>query len=110
MIAACAFATGLVWRGDQPYRIKAAGLLALSLLATPYAYIYDATLLATAIAFPLAHWLERGLDRVQATALLCASFLVLTFPAWGKPTGLLATLLIVALLWREARRGRGGLA
>lgn len=103
--ALAAVATAFAWRNPGlSYRLKAASLLALALIATPYAYVYDAPLLMAAIAFPLAQWIERGFDRAQVAALLLASVLVLAFPLLGKPTGFLATVLILALLWREARK------
>lgn len=57
-----ATAAGVValWRAPVDARLKAAGLAAGALLATPYGYDYDLVLLAVPIAFLALHGLERG--------------------------------------------------
>jgi alpha-1,2-mannosyltransferase len=62
-----------IWRGRASYRLKAAALLTGTLLSTPYVLDYDLIVLGMALAFLVAHGLERG------------------FHAWEKP--------VLALAW-----------
>jgi hypothetical protein len=60
--SALAVVAGIValWRSPASYEIKAAGLAAGALLATPYIYTYDLVVLAVAVAFLLRLALQRG--------------------------------------------------
>lgn len=91
----------LLWHSRMPFALKAAALCAVTLLATPYAYIYDFPLLALAIAFLYRH---RTFDDREAATLLCAAVLIAIFPWVDAPVGLAATLLVTSLVSRRARK------
>ena len=50
----------IVWRGHTDHRLKLAGLIVASLLATPYAVDYDMTMLGPALAALASLGVERG--------------------------------------------------
>lgn len=99
--ALMALGLALMWRGRFPFALKAAALCAATLLATPYAYIYDFPLLALAIAFLYRH---RAFDNREAATVLCAAALIASFPWLDAPVGLAATLLVASLVSRRARK------
>jgi len=104
-VAAGVALTGL-WRSKADFRLKAAGLLTASLLATPYCMDYDLLLLAPAVAFLAELARERGFRPYEA------SFLALTFIApiatrnVAKltliPLGLLVTIGLFIVILRHA--------
>lgn len=106
---AALMAVGLIviWRSRMPFALKASALCAATLLATPYAYIYDFPLLAVAMAFLYRH---RSFDTREAITLLIAAGLVAIFPWANAPVGLAATLLVASLVSRRGRKllGAGG--
>src|SRR5262249_43431105 len=51
LTAMLAGAVIVLWRSAAPFALKAAALVAATLLATPYVYIYDFPILAVAITF-----------------------------------------------------------
>jgi Glycosyltransferase family 87 len=61
-----------IWRGRASYRLKAAALLTGTLLSTPYVLDYDLIVLGMALAFLVAHGLERGFHRWEKTVLALA--------------------------------------
>ncbi|HSC60198.1 MAG TPA: glycosyltransferase family 87 protein [Rhizomicrobium sp.] len=91
----------MIWRNRMPYSLKAAALCAATLLATPYAYIYDFPLLALAIAFLYRH---HPFDGHETVVLLCAAVLIAVFPLVEAPVGLSATLLVASLVSRRGRK------
>jgi hypothetical protein len=58
-----------LWRSAAPYPLKAAALCLATILATPYNFDYDMTVLAPAIAFIAADGLARGFGPWEKTAL-----------------------------------------
>ena len=66
---ATAAGTVALWRSSASQGAKAAGLLAGSLLVTPYALDYDLMLLAPALAFLVRDATELGFRRGEATIL-----------------------------------------
>jgi alpha-1,2-mannosyltransferase len=102
-------AVTLLWRSTADYRVKSAVAILATLLTTPYCLDYDMTALCPAIAFFVAHGLEKGFSPFEKTALvLCfiaplfarpiATFLPL-------PIGVAAMLALLMLtLWNEWRR------
>ena len=56
-IGSIAAAIGIVWlwRSRAPFDLKAAALAAATLVATPYVYMYDVTVLAVAVGFLLRY-------------------------------------------------------
>jgi hypothetical protein len=96
-----ALGVSVMWRSRLPYALKAAALCSATLLATPYAYIYDLPLLAVAMAFLYRH---RPFNSYEAAVLFAASLLIAAFPWVGAPLGLAATLLVTSLVSRRARK------
>ncbi|HSM95739.1 MAG TPA: glycosyltransferase family 87 protein [Rhizomicrobium sp.] len=96
-----ALGIAFMWRSRMPYSLKAAALCAATLLATPYAYIYDFPLLALAIAFLYRH---RPFDDREAAILFSVTGLIAIFPWFDAPVGLAATLLVASLVSRRGRK------
>ena len=87
-----------LWRSRAPFDLKAAALAAATLIATPYVYMYDVTVLAVAVAFLLRFALERGLTAAETCGLAAGGALILVFPYVKTQTGLAAVLIVLALI------------
>jgi hypothetical protein len=102
-IAALAVALAWLWRSEASYRLKAAALPLVALLATPYSLDYDLVVLAPAIAFLAVEGLERGFRDWEKTALALLWFMPLiartlaeqTLIPLGVPTMALVFLLVL---------------
>ncbi len=94
-----------MWRSDKPYAIKAAVLLTVTGLISPYVFIYDLALLLIAQAFLIRHLLDRDGHLSGGTwlALLCLSLLIWSYAVVTWPAGLAATMLLGAMLALAAR-------
>ncbi|HTT84228.1 MAG TPA: glycosyltransferase family 87 protein [Rhizomicrobium sp.] len=99
---ACVVAVASLWREQYAFSLKAAGLIALAPLVTPYAFIYDFPLLSIALA-----WLYRDapFNRTEALlisfAVVCTGLFVLhTYSAAGP----LACLAVAAIVLRRCQR------
>jgi len=105
--AALASAAGvsIIWRRPVPFELKAAALAVGSLLITPYVYVYDLTILALPMAFLICLGLRTGFYPKEPAALVAASACILLFPLAGIPTGLLAILVVAALILRRVSVG-----
>lgn len=94
-----------LWRSDAALPLKAAALLAGTLIATPYLLDYDLMVTAPAIAFLVAHGLERGFLPYEKTALVfCWIAPLLARGAaqfFGLPLGLLALVILFAFACRR---------
>jgi hypothetical protein len=103
-VSALAVVAGIValWRSPASYEIKAAGLAAGALLATPYIYIYDLVVLAVAVAFLLRLALRRGFSAVDVGALGAAGLLILSFPYVQTQVGLAAVIVVAGLVVERA--------
>ncbi len=96
-----------LWRSAADFRLKAATLLAASLLATPQVFDYDMAILAPALAFAVAYGLDKGFGTFERTGLA----LVWIAPLLARPLasvaflplGLVAVLLLFVGLVRRAR-------
>ncbi len=109
--AALLLAILIVWRSRADARLKAAALLAASLVATPQVFDYDCVVLGPALAFALSYGLEEGFGSFEKTGLA----LVWAAPLLARPlasaaclpVGLLANLLflmgIVRRAWQASR-------
>jgi arabinofuranan 3-O-arabinosyltransferase len=104
LMAACAAAVAWLWRARVCFDIKAAALAAAALLATPYLYIYDFTVLAVAVAFLLRMGLRDGFQSGEFAALAAACLLILAFPFANVPTGFFAVVVVALLIGRRAVR------
>jgi arabinofuranan 3-O-arabinosyltransferase len=103
-VGTLAVAVGLVWlwRRRASYEIKAAGLAAGALLATPYIYMYDLVVLAVAAAFLLRLALRSGFSAAEIGGLAAAGLLILIFPYVNTQVGLAAVLIVLALVAQRA--------
>jgi hypothetical protein len=99
---AVAVAVAWLWRGSAHPDLKAAGLVVASLLASPYLYIYDLTLLIVALAF--LHRAIDTFDDVEMLAIAFAGIAVFGFAALPVPAGLLANVIIAGLIVRRVWR------
>ena len=101
-----------LWRSDAPYELKAAGLTVASLLATPYLFPYDLTLLTVALLFLVRLSGPALLDQTEILTVLAGGLCLLLFGVLPFQAGLVATLMTGALVvrrWRQleiARRDR----
>ncbi|HEX4157717.1 MAG TPA: glycosyltransferase family 87 protein [Rhizomicrobium sp.] len=100
-VAGSVVAVGSLWRSRYPFALKAAGLVSLLPLVSPYAFIYDFPLLSIALA-----WLfrDKPFDRVEAAlialAVLCTGF----FAVHSYPAGELACVAVAAIVLRRCLR------
>jgi len=92
----------LIWRARVAHEIKAAALACAALIATPYLYLYDLVALAVPMAFLIRIGLRDGFLRYEVGGLALASALVLVVPFVNVQTGLVAILLVGALVCRRA--------
>jgi arabinofuranan 3-O-arabinosyltransferase len=95
-----AAALGIIWlwRSRAPFDLKAAALAAATLVATPYVYMYDVTVLAVAVGFLLRYALARGFTAAEICGLAAGATLILVFPYVRTQTGLAAVLIVLALV------------
>ena len=77
-----------LWRSKADFRLKAAALMVASLLTTPYCLDYDLMLLGPALAFMVAHGMEKGFVPYEKTLLV----LVWTAPIIARPIAFFAFL------------------
>lgn len=71
----------LLWRSAADFRLKAAALLAASLIATPQVFDYDMAMLAPALAFTVSYGFDRGFGPFEKTGLA----LVWIVPLLARP-------------------------
>ena len=106
-------AAGVVWlwRSATSMRVKAAGLIIASLLATPYSLDYDLMVLSPAIAFWASDGLSRGFRPWEKTILAALWIVPMIARTLAEATSipLTAPLLLVAfvLLLRRAAEVSG---
>jgi arabinofuranan 3-O-arabinosyltransferase len=96
-----------LWRSRAPFDLKAAWLALATVLATPYAFVYDLPVLAVAIAFMVRLALTRGIAPWDVPVVAAACLLIQAFPVVRGPSGLAAILLLagwVAHRWRAFAR------
>ncbi|MBV9565064.1 MAG: DUF2029 domain-containing protein [Bradyrhizobium sp.] len=100
--AAVATTLVAIWRSRVRYALKAAALATGTLLTTPYLFMYDMMVLAIPVAFLVRVGLSRGFRAYELPALACALALFISFIFFGKPVGLIITLIVGALVLRRA--------
>ncbi|MEH2523357.1 MULTISPECIES: hypothetical protein [unclassified Bradyrhizobium] len=86
----------------MPYTLKAAALAAGTLLTMPYLFMYDMMVLAIPIGFLVRTGLKTGFRAYELPALGAVVALIVCYMFTGIPTGLGATLVVVALILRRA--------
>jgi arabinofuranan 3-O-arabinosyltransferase len=97
-----ALVTAALWRSRVSFEIKAAALGVGTVLATPYIFIYDLTILAMPLAFLFRLGRERGFLPYESAGVGAACLLILIFPFVKVPVGFAAALIIAALIARRA--------
>lgn len=110
VFAGVALAVVWLWRGKTSFALKAAALIAGSMLATPYLLDYDLMIAAPAIAFLAAHGLARGFAPYEKSALAFVFLAPLLTRAFAEqiylPLGLIAVGMLFALTLRRALADR----
>jgi len=104
-----AVAAATVWTlfRSGPRQLAGAGLLVAALLATPYAFVYDMPIVATAVIWFVAerHRAEDALGTGEVVILMLAMLAPITLAAVG-PRFPLATISLILLLGAIVRRCR----
>jgi hypothetical protein len=99
-----------LWRSPAAFPLKAAALCLAAILATPYSIDYDLMVLAPAIAYLTLDGLARGFAPYEKTAL--AFLWIVPLVARGVaqatfiPLGVIAMLVVLALVLRKAQGSR----
>lgn len=108
VFALSAAAVVWLWRSRRAFALKAAILIAGSMLATPYLLDYDLMIAAPAIAFLVAHALRKGFAPYEKSALAFVFIAPLLARALAEhmllPLGLVAILLLFGTVLRRAAR------
>jgi arabinofuranan 3-O-arabinosyltransferase len=108
LTAAATILLWLVWRSSARYALKAALLSAASLVATPYAWSHDLTVLAIPIAFLVKDQIDRGLlcgEQMILLALFGLAFAILCHGG-DLPLGPVITITLIGLILRRVLRDR----
>ncbi len=102
--ATAAAVVAMVWRNRVAYEIKAAVLGTGALLATPYLYTYDLAVLAVPLAFLFRLGRTRGFlsNELAGIGIACLLILIFILPAVKVPVGLVAIVIVAALIARRA--------
>jgi hypothetical protein len=104
--AVCAGGLVLLWRSAADYRLKLAGLITASLMATPYALDYDLLILAPAIALIVSVAIEDGFRNYEKATLALAWLAPLicytASVAFNLPVGLLALAATFSIILARA--------
>ena len=95
----------LLWAKGVDWRLKSAALLIAAILATPYCLDYDMMVIAPAIAFVVAHGLQRGFAPFEKSLLAAVGLTPLIARTLAQttlvPLGLLAMLALYGwVCWR----------
>jgi arabinofuranan 3-O-arabinosyltransferase len=101
LIAGVTVALVLLLRSRVRDEIKAAALALGTLLATPYAYIYDFPVLMISLAFLLRLGLRDGFLPYELSGMVVACCFVLVFPILPVPTGFAAAIVVAAIIARR---------
>ncbi len=109
LAAIAAVALIAMWRSKHvAFELKAAGLAAGVLLATPYVYLYDLAILAVACAFLMRLAIKTGLLPGETSSLALITAMLLVLPFLGLPVGLPTTTIAALLIARRACDRRAG--
>jgi len=100
LAGACAAWLWLLWRGDAAFEYKAAGLGVGMLLASPYSYVYDFTLMGLAIlwlavAFHRDGWRRWSVMVMAAAWLAPFGYILLGFSV--TPLALMALVIAISV-------------
>lgn len=110
VMAAVAVSIVWLWRRAAAFPLKAAALIAGSMLATPYLLDYDLMIAAPAIAFLVGHGLATGFRPYEKTLLALIFIAPLLTRAVAEqiflPLGLFAIIALFILVLRRALPAR----
>lgn len=98
LIAVLAIGVAWIWRSDRSFDLKAAALAVATILASPYAFIYD----FVTLAIPLAFLGRAGFSNREAAVVFAAVLCVGWGPSDHLATGLVAGLLVLGLVVMRA--------
>ena len=98
--ASVAVAAVALSRSRASFALKAAGLCAATLLATPYVFAYDLPLLAIGFAFLLR---ERRFDWFEILAITAALVFFLAFALLAVPLALFSSVALAVMIVRRFR-------
>lgn len=104
--AAVAIFVIATWRTAVAFDLKAGALAAGALIVTPYIFIYDLAVLAVPVGFLLHYNLAHGFPRIDIAGLIAVVVLLLSYLFFTGPVGLLATVIVFALILRHAVQSR----
>jgi alpha-1,2-mannosyltransferase len=109
LTVALAVAVVWLWRSNAAFRLKAAGLIIASLLATPYSLDYDLMVLAPAMTFFAADGVVRGFRSWEKTVLAALWLMPLIARSLAESTSIplaapLMLITFVLLLRRSAKQ------
>lgn len=108
VFAVSAVAVVWLWRSRAAFALKAAALIAGSMLATPYLLDYDLMIAAAAVAFLVAHGLSKNFAPYEKSALAFVFIAPLLTRAIAEhifvPLGLAAIVLLFGTVLRRAAR------
>ena len=94
LIAVLSAGTIWMWRQKAAFDVKAAALATATILASPYAFIYD----FVALAIPLVFLGKTGFSAKEGAVVIAAGILVGAGPSQYVATGFLAALLVLGLV------------
>jgi hypothetical protein len=103
-IAGAAAVIWLVWRSSTRYSLKAALLSAATLIASPYAWFHDLSVLAIPVAFLARDQIGWGLLRGEQTILLAlfgTALTVLVVYGGGMPLGPVIVITLIGVILRR---------
>ena len=98
--AGAAIAIVVLWRSRTSFDVKAAGLCAATLLATPYVFAYDLPLLAVGFAFLFR---ERRFDVFEILAITATLIFFLAFALLAIPLALFSSVALAVMVLRRFR-------
>jgi len=87
-----------LWRSQASFALKAAGLCAATLLATPYVFAYDLPLLAVGFAFLFR---ERRFDAFDILGVVAALVFFLAFALFAVPLALFSSVALAVTIPRR---------
>jgi riboflavin transporter FmnP len=100
-IALCVLMLFWLRRRNASFAVRAAGLCAAAMFATPYLHMYDFVVLAVPFAFLFR---ERAYDRTEWAGAIAANVLFIGFAAFPAPVGTAIVAIVFALVLRRASR------
>ncbi len=92
-----------LWRGDDAFALKAAGLVAASLLASPYLFPYDLPVLVVVVAFLYRAAGAKAFDGFEIAVVAGAGTMVLFSLHAPFPVGFVANVAVAGLVLRRWR-------